>query len=308
MSQNPDQVDLADVLHDAVTVFGAPDTARLHGPAVRRGRQIKRRRAGATAAGGAVALGAAGVLAFTLSGAPSHGTPVSVANGGSKAATVASPSPAYTHPAVPPDIRPDAITASVIQDALEYALPPDAQVTQTGGFSANTNVEVVDPSSHSWYVQTAFTIKSAGQSGTSVAISVTHTAGSDSCSAILAAWQDKGQCTTSTLDGGKLLKTVLPVGVVSSDGVYETLEWFSPSGYGTTLELGDTTVNDIALTDTQADAVLANQVFTEIAQALPADACVGGSFSQPVDPPSVGQSPVEHVRCSTNGTLYPTSA
>lgn len=61
-----------------VTVFEAPDTTRLHGPAVRRGRQIRRRRAGA-AAGGAVALAAAGVLAFTFSAAPGHGTSVVVA-------------------------------------------------------------------------------------------------------------------------------------------------------------------------------------------------------------------------------------
>jgi hypothetical protein len=279
-----------------------------HGPAVRRGRQIKRRRAGAAAAGGTVALGTAGVLAaFTLSGAPSHPTAVAVAVSSGPAGRTVAPSPSYTHPATPPTIRPDAITASVIQDALEYALPSAAQVNTTGGFSPNTNVELVDPTSHSWYVQTAIGIKSAGL-GTSVAISVTHTGGSDSCAAIVQGWGNKGQCTQSSLDGGQLFKTALPLGVVSNDGVYETLEWLSPSGYATSLQLGDTTVDDIALTNTQADAVLTNQVFAEIAHALPSDACVGGTFSQPVDSPTPGQSPIEHVRCSTNGTLYPASA
>lgn len=305
MSQNREWTSFADALQDAAADFKAPDTARLHDLAVRRGRQIKRRRAGA-AVGGTVALGTAGVLAFTLSVAAGHGTAAAV-NSGAPPAGAVSPSPLYTHPAHAPAIRSGEITASVIQDAVEYALPSGAQVVQTGGPTPNTNVEVVDTDTHSWYVQTAVTLKSRGQFGTEAAVSVAHTASSDTCSNLNQSWgSGAGQCTQSTVDGGQLLDEVVPPGVVSSSGVSEFFEWFSPAGYETDLQLGDTTVDDFALTKTQAEAVLTNQVFGEIAQALPADACVGGSFSAPVDPPSPGQSPLQHVRCSSDGNLYPT--
>jgi hypothetical protein len=307
MSQNPERASFADALHDAAADFAAPDTMRLHDLAVRRGRQIKRRRAGAAAAGGTVALGMAGVLAFALSATTNHGA-AAAANSGTPATGAVEPSPSYTHPAAPPAIRSGGITSSVIQDALEYALPPGAQVMRTGGpADLNTDAEVVDTNTHSWYVQTEVTLKSRGQLGTGVAISVAHTASPDTCATLNQGMGGGvGECTQSTLDGGQLLDDVVPPGVESNSGVFEFLEWFSPTGYETDLQLQDTTLDDFALTKAQADAVLTNQVFTAIAQALPPDACVGGTFSNPVDPPSPGQSPLQHVRCSSDGTLYPT--
>lgn len=73
--------------------------------------------------------------------------------------------------------------------------------------------------------------------------------------------------------------------------MFEFFEWFSPAGYGVRLELQDGTLDDFALTKAQAKAMLTGQVFGSIAGALPADACVGGRFSQPVDPPKPGDSP-----------------
>jgi len=308
MSHNPEQPSLADVLEDAVTVFEAPNTARLHGAAVRRGRQIKRRRTGAAVAGSTMALGTAGVLTFALTAAPSHGTAVAAASSGAPSAKVVSPSPTYIRPTAPPVIRSGEITGSVITDALEYALPQDSQVEMpVGGFGPTVNVEVVDSTTHTWYVQTAFTIKSSGPVGTTVAVSVNHTAQPDTCSSFNRnAGSGEGTCTQSTVDGGKLLDEVVPSGVLDGTGnVYEYFEWFSPSGYETYVQLTDNTVADLALTKAQTDAVLTNQIFGEIAQALPADACVGGTFSSPVDPPSPGQSPLQHVRCSSDGQLYP---
>lgn len=307
MSHNPEQASLADVLEDVVTVFEAPNTARLHGAAVRRGRQIKRRRTGAAVAGSTMALGTAGVLTFALTAAPSHGTAVAAASSGAPSAKVVSPSPTYIRPTAPPVIRSGEITGTVMNDALEYALPPDSQVEMPVGGFGPVNVEVVDSATHTWYVQTAFTIKSSGSIGTMVAVSVNHTAQYDSCSSFNRNSGDgKGSCTQSTVDGGKLLDEAVPAGVLDGTGhVYEYVEWFSPSGYETFVQLSDDTVNDIALTKAQTDAVLTNQIFGEIAQALPADACVGGTFSSPVDPPSPGQSPLQHVRCSSDGKLYP---
>jgi hypothetical protein len=83
MSENPEQETFTDALRDAAAVFEAPDTERLLGVAVRRGRQIRRRRAGVAAAGGTVARGTAGVLAFTLSVAAGHGTAAARAAGSS---------------------------------------------------------------------------------------------------------------------------------------------------------------------------------------------------------------------------------
>lgn len=305
MSQNPQQGSFADALHDAADVFAAPDTVSLYGAAVQRGRQIRRRRAGAVL-GGTVALGTTGVLAFALSAAASHGNAVATANGGTPTAGGVAPGPSYARPTAAPAIRPGGITGSVIQGALEYALPSSAQVIRTGG-PGNVNVEVVDPDSHSWYVQTSVTIKSSGQLGTLVAVTVTHTAGSDTCSALDQTSADgHGQCTRSTVDGGQLLDDVVPLGTGASDGVFEFFEWVSPAGYRTDLELQDDTVADFALTKAQAEALLTDQVFADVARALPADACLGGSFSQPVDPPTPGQSPLQHVRCSSDGNLYPT--
>lgn len=302
MSQNPERESLADALHDAAAVYPAPDVVSLHGAAVRRGRQIKRRRAGAVVGGGAVALGMAGLLAFTLSAGAGHGTAVAAASGG--ASPTASPS--STRPAAPPVIRSGAITGTVMQDALEYVLPPHVQMVMDGGFG-DVSVEVVDVNTHSWYAQTAVTIKSSGDVGTTVAISVAHTAGSDTCAALNSGrGGGRGTCTQSSLGGGKLLDEIVPVGVLSNDGVFEFFEWYSPAGYETDLELQDSTVDDFAVTKSQAEAMLTNQIFREIAEALPTDACVGGSFSKTVDPPSPGQSPLQHVRCSTNHSLYPT--
>ena len=307
MSQNPEWESFADALHDAAAVFEAPDTARLHGAAVRRGRQIRRRRAGAAVAGGTVALGAVGALVFTLPVGGGHGTSVAAASSSETATTQsASPSPSYVRPTAPPLIRSGGITYGVMLGALEYALPPAAQVTQTGGPAAAVDAEVVDSNSHSWYAQTSITIKSTGQFGTQVSVSVAHTAGPDTCSALdQGTGNGKGTCSQSTVEGGKLLDLVVPPGVVSSDGVFEFFEWFSPSGYGTTLQLQDSTLDDYAVTKAQAEAILTNQVFGSIAQALPPDACVGGTFSNPVDPPSPGSSPLQHVRCSSDGQLYP---
>ena len=307
MSHNPEQASLADVLEDVVTVFEAPNTARLHGAAVRRGRQIKRRRTGAAVAGSTMALGTAGVLTFALTAAPSHGTAVAAASSGAPSAKVVSPSPTYIRPTAPPIIRSGEITGSVITDALEYALPQDSQVEMpVGGFGPTVNVEVVDSTTHTWYVQTDFVIKSTGSIGTSVSISVMHTAQADTCSSLNRVNGDgKGTCIQSTVAGGKLLDESVPSGVLDSNAVHDYFEWFSPTGYETYVQLQDDTVDDVALTKAQTDAVLTNQIFGEIAQALPADACVGGTFSSPVDPPSPGQSPLQHVRCSSDGQLYP---
>ena len=306
MSHNPEQASLADVLEDVVTVFEAPNTARLHGAAVRRGRQIKRRRTGAAVAGSTMALGTAGVLTFALTAAPSHGTAVAAASSGAPSAKVVSPSPSYTRPTAAPIIRSGEITGSVINDALEYALPPDSQVEMPVGGFGPVNVEVVDPTSHTWYVQTAFVIKSNGPIGTSVAISVMHTAQADTCSSLnRVSGNGKGTCTQSTVAGGKLLDEAVPSGVLDNNGVHDFVEWFSPTGYETYVQLQDSTADDVALTEAQTEAILTNQIFGEIAQALPADACVGGTFSNSVDPPSPGDSPLQHVRCSSDGNLYP---
>lgn len=306
MSHDPEQASLADVLEDVVTVFEAPNTARLHDAAVRRGRQIKRRRTGAAVAGSTMALGTAGVLTFALTAAPGHGTAVAAASSGAPSAKVVAPSPSYIHQTAAPVIRSGEITGSVINEALEYALPPDSQMVMSGGFGPTVNVEVVDPTSHIWYVQTAFVIKSGGPIGTSVAISVMHTAQADTCSSLNRVNGDgKGTCIQSTVAGGKLLDEAVPAGVLDNNGVHEYFEWFSPSGYETYVQLQDSTTDDLALTKAQTDAVLTNQIFGEIARALPADACVGGTFSNSVDPPSPGDSPLQHVRCSSDGQLYP---
>lgn len=311
MSQDPEPASLADALQDAAAAFKAPDTVSLHGAAVRRGRQIKRRRAGAAIGGGAAALGMAGVLAFTLSAGAGHGTVVSAASGSSSPAasppsTQPAASPSYPRATTPPTIRSGAITGTVMQDALEYELPSNAQIVMAGGYG-NANVEVVSTNTHSWYAQGAVTIKSSGEIGTTLAISAVHTAGSDTCATLNQGRGDgRSTCTQTTLDGGKLLDQVVPVGVLSSDGVFEFFEWYSPAGYETDLELQDSTLGAFAVTKAQAEAILTSQIFGSVAQVLPADACVGGSFSNSVDPPSPGQSPLQHVRCSTNKNLYPT--
>lgn len=308
MSQNPERESFADALRDAAAVFEPPDVAGLHGAAVRRGRQIRRRRAGAGVVGGAVALSVAGVVAFALPAAASHGTSVAVANSGAPptAGSVA-PSPTYPRPTAAPAVRSGGITAAVLQGSIEYALPAGAQVVGLGGPLPSTNIELVDASTHSWYAQDTVTIKSSGQFGTLIAVSVDHTGGSDTCSALnQGIGGGKGQCTRSALAGGTLLDEAVPEGVLSSDGVFEIFEWFSPTGYGMYVQLQDSTTADFAVTKAQIEALLTNQVFAAIAQALPADACVGGSFSQPVDPPTPGESPLQHVRCSTNGQLFPT--
>lgn len=314
MSQNPERESFADALHDAAVAFEAPDTVSLQS-AVRRGRQIKRRRAGATAMGGTVALGAAAVLAFTLAApATGHGpaavpVAISAANGGARPTegADASPSPAYVRPTAAPVVRSNEITQSVIEGALEYALPASAQVVSAGGFAPNTNVEVIDVNTDSWYVQDEINLESPGQfGGTSVAVSVAHTAGSDTCATLNAGDADgKGHCSQSTLDGGKLFDESVPEGTIASNSVSEFFEWYSPAGYETDIQLSDATFSDFALTKAQVEEMITNQVFGEIAQALPADPCVGGTFSKPVDPPSPGQSPLQHVRCSANGKLYP---
>lgn len=301
--ESPGRGSFADALQDAAVGFEAPDTARLHGAAVRRGTQIRRRRAGTAAlVGGTVALGTAGALAFALPPGAGHDATVTTANSAHKTAT---PSPTYTRPTAPPVVTPGAITGTVVDDALEYTLPPNAQVIQLGGYG-NVNIEVVDSRAHTWYVQNTVTIKSSGQFGTLIAISVSHTAEPDTCAALnKAETDDKGTCTQTTVAGGKLLEEFVPTGIMSSDGVFEFFEWFSPAGYETDVELQDSTVADFALTNAQTGAIMANPVFGTIARALPADACVGGSFSDPVDPPSPGSSPLQHVRCSTDGKLYP---
>jgi hypothetical protein len=140
-----------------------------------------------------------------------------------------------------------------------------------------------------------------------IGLSVAHTAGTDTCSALnRTSAGDKGTCTESTLAGGRLLDELVPSGTDSSGGVIEFFDWVSPSGYAANLELSDKTVDDFALTKAQAEAILTSQLFGAIAQALPADACVGGSFSAPVDPPTPGISLRQHVRCSSDGRLYPT--
>jgi hypothetical protein len=297
MSQNPEHEGFADALHGAAAVFEPPDAARLHDAAVRRGRQLRRRRAGVAVVSGTVALGTAGVLAaFALPGAAGHST----------AAVITAPpaaghsSPSYPRPTALPPIRAGEISGPLFQTVLEYVLPSGAQVVVTGGPNdPNEDVEVLDTSTHSYYVQTAVTIKSSGRFGTLISVSVAHTAGSDTC-AFLEQARKGSTCTRSTLAGGKLLDNV-----VSSDGVLEFFEWTSPAGYEIDLELQDSTVHDFALTKAQAEAIITNQVFGTVARTLPPDPCVGGTFSKPVDPPSPGMSPLQHVRCSTDGKLYP---
>lgn len=311
MSQDPEQESFAKALREAASVFTAPDAAGLHGAAVRRGRQIRRRHAGAAVAGGTAALGMA-ALALALPGpAAGHGPAVAAAAGSGSSAAQASAAPGtstptYPRPTAAPVIRPGGITGSELDAALEYTLPSNAQVTQAGGGAgANADAEVVDGSSHSWYVQTAITIKSTGQFGTLIAVSVTHTPGTDTCSAMNSGWgEGQGTCSQSTLDGGKLLDEHVPINAESSSGVEEYFEWFSPAGYSVFIELNDSSEQDFAVTTTQVDSMLTSQVFAQIDQALPADACVGGTFSKPVDA-VVGGPAIVHVRCSLDGKLYP---
>jgi hypothetical protein len=62
----------------------------------------------------------------------------------------------------------------------------------------------------------------------------------------------------------------------------------------------------LALTKAQLKSLIAHEVFGKIAAVLPPQACPGGTFSKPVDPPKPGDSPLQHVRCSSDGKLYPT--
>ena len=87
----------------------------------------------------------------------------------------------------------------------------------------------------------------------------------------------------------------------------EYFEWFSPTGYETLMELNATAADELVLTKAQVEAVMANQLFGAMARALPADACLGGSFSNPVAAPTPGSSVSQRVRCSSDGKFYPTN-
>jgi hypothetical protein len=296
MAHNGEWGSFTDALHEAAGVFDVPDTSRLHGPAVRRGRLIRRRRAGAVV-GGTATMGVAAVLAVALSAAGTHGSAATRPAAGGTGSGRASMGPQA------PDIRPgEPVTAGDMTSALEYALPAGSKVVMGGGPLPNTNVEVISEVSHSFYVQTALTIKSTGQIGTLLAVTVVHTASHDTCADLVRS-SGGGTCAQTTVQGGRLLADEAPEGVQASDSVFEFLEWFSPRGYELDLEIQDTTTQDFALDKSQINALMTNQVFASIGAALPADACVGGTFSKPVDQAS-GTNIFVHVRCSTDQKLY----
>lgn len=308
MSQNSERGHLSDALYAAASGFEPPDAVSLHAAAVRRGRQIRRRRRGAALAG-TVALGAVGVLAFTAVAGAGRGPVVSAASGGvsaSAAAPAATATPTLARPTAPPTFRGGVLSGPALNQALEYALPSDAVVLTAGGFTdPNLNTAAVDPTTHSWYAQTAVTIKSPRPQGTLVSISVQHTSDPDTCKTFNRTMANgAGTCTQTTVDGGKLLEVDI-FGVMAPPAAFEYFEWFSPAGYQTNLQLQDATFAEIALTKSQGAAILTSQALESIAEAMPGDACVGGTLSAPVDPPTPGQSPLQHRRCSTDGQLYP---
>jgi hypothetical protein len=295
---------LAEALRDAAFSFEPPPPTYFHARAVRRTRQIKRRRA---AMGGALAclltLGAAGTLAVTLTGR----APREVTAAGPSATT-------QVHTAVAEETTPTpsasatagtgGVTEQEVLQAFLSALPSEADALQTQnpeqGVSAPwATGPQVNSLSGDWYVAAGASLKSSSAAGSST-VSLDAQRGVQTATCAEAVARDPGTCTTSHVDGGTLILDKTPH---HPDPIWD-YSWISPAGNEVDLSIGDDSVSDFALTEQQVIGVLADPVWGGIAARLPAPVCVGGDLTETYAT-AAGSNPAIELKCSLNGKLYP---
>jgi hypothetical protein len=300
MTMYEEREDFAAVLHETADGIETPRPEALYGGAVRRGRQIRRRRTLGTGAAAVVAVAAAGALAAALTGgAPGGGHAVaSAATTGVRASGAPSPSASATASG----------TGQAILHLLLDALPKSADVLQNaeGGVQPQAHGPFVNDSGD-WYVEADVSLSSTGSSGSS-AVSVNAQRGTsieDCAEAEKAGGWPTDTCRIESAGGGTLIVDESAKDPsAGEDNPIWNYTWNSPSGYEVNLTIGDSSLAAFALTQQQIVKVLTDPSWRTATAQLPEPVCPGGSMTQVASPGGAFGAPGIALKCSTTGKVY----
>lgn len=265
MSTPSEEDRFADALHRIAGTMPVPSPAVLYDAAVRRGRSIRRRRAG-VGFGAGVALCAVATLAVLLpGGAAGRSVPVAVGTSGS-ASTAAS---ATASPGGGPSTEATAASTSVMvvnsAQALQSftgLLPSSAVVVQP--FAA----DMVDAASKLWVAQVTVTLQGPGNDSAShVDFSLYGGTWARSCAQASERIRTGGSCTTTSLAGG----TLFTFDKGGTDPTHTTAYdvWLSPDGYTTELAITDVAASAFELTTAQIEDIVTADVWATLIDKLP---------------------------------------
>ena len=291
----------AAVLHETADEIETPHAEALYGGAVRRGRQIRRRRTLGTSAAAVVAVAAAGALAAALTGGAAGGGHAVASAPTTGVRTSGAPSPSATA------ATSGAAEAAILHVFLD-ALPKSADVLQNpeGGVQPQAHGPSVDDSGD-WVVEADVSLRSSGTSGWS-AVSVDAQRGTsiDDCAeAENAGGWSTDTCRIESADGGTLIidESAKDPSVGENNPIWN-YTWNSPSGYEVTLTIGDSSLAAFALTPSQILSVLTDPSWQTTTAQLPTPVCPGGKMTQVPATSGAFGAPGIALKCSTTGKIY----
>lgn len=266
-------------LREAAESFAVPQAEELHERAVRRGRQLRRRRVAGTSVSAAAVVAAVGALTFGLLGTGSPaGTPTASASG----------------PLA------DSQVGGYLADHFQPLFPPGAQLSTSSGQPAlqGYGYGVLDPTGQ-WQAEAGAFVTDAGHQY-AMELQVKREPADPHCQTPPSAGY---QCTSKPLGSGTLVTTIGPG--INGSGSWD-YAW--ALGDGRSVELAVTQFGPLQApasyrdpyTQQQAEQVLTAPAWTRVVDGLPQIVdCAGGLKSVQTDSRLTGWS------CASTGRTYP---
>jgi hypothetical protein len=300
MTMYEERESFAAVLHETADEIETPHAEALYGGAVRRGRQIRRRRTLGASAAAVVAVAAAGALAAALAGGTASGghAVASAPTTEVRGSGTPSPSPSATGSG----------TGQAILRVLLDALPKSADVLANpeGGVQPQAHGPFVNDSGD-WYVEADVSLRSTGSTGLSaVSVSAQRGASIEDCAAAENAggWPSD-TCRIESADGGTLIiDESAKDPSAGEDNPIWNYTWNSQSGYEVNLTIGDSSLAAFALTQQQIVGVLTDPGWQTAAAQLSAPVCPGGRMTQVPSTGKLFAASGIALKCSTTGEVY----
>lgn len=283
MTTNHERASFGAALRDAAESFSVPRVEDLHELAVRRGRQIRRRKAAGRGVSAAVAIVAMGALTASLLGS---GTP------NRQSAVSPTPTPTGAHKSVPP-IRPG--LGRYMAEHLLALLPPGARLDTGTGLSAlNGSGYSIMGSNGIWAAFAQAFVMYGGQRY-QIVVQVNRQWLSRTCATLPPM---DGPCTSKPLGRGTLVSTA---GTLGPSTTQWSDYWNLADGASVELDVrpADSAATRNLYTEKQIESFVTAPAWTSVLDGLPQVVHCGDLE------PQNGENSVQGWLCVPTGKMYP---